>query len=104
MVQGFTDPALGTLRTESPTCSRRARQIFLALCASLRLQLQKGDVKAAFLQGDAEQRTVLVECVPELRAAELASRTEGLALGTARAFAADGPKGRAAAASAAAKL
>ena len=62
VVQGITDPALGRLRTESPTCSRRARQVFLALTASLRLKMHRGDVKAAFLQGDEETRTVLVEC------------------------------------------
>ena len=54
VVQGFTDAGLGHVRTASPTCSRRARQVFLTLCDSIRVHVHKGDVKAAFLQGDEE--------------------------------------------------
>ena len=51
---GFQDPRLGHLKTASPTVSRRGRQCFLALAASFGWQVKKGDVKAAFLQGDNE--------------------------------------------------
>ena len=35
VVQGFTDQRLGKIPTSSPTASRRSRQIFLTLAASL---------------------------------------------------------------------
>ena len=38
VVQGFTDQRLGNIPTSSPTASRRSRQIFLTLAASLVLQ------------------------------------------------------------------
>ena len=71
VVLGFTDPGLGRIKTASPTCSRRARQAFLGVAASMGFQVFKGDVKAAFLQGDLgeEDRNVLVEPVKELREA-----------------------------------
>ena len=37
VVQGFTDQSLGKTPTSSPTASRRSRQIFLTLAASLGL-------------------------------------------------------------------
>ena len=63
---GFTDPDLGVVKTASPTCSRRGRQVFLSLAA---LMVAKGDVKTAFLQGDGgeERRDHLCEPVKELR-------------------------------------
>ena len=51
VVQGVTDQRLGKIQTSSPTASRRSRQIFLTLAASLGFQTHKGDVKCAFLQG-----------------------------------------------------
>ena len=71
VVQGFTDPHLGYLPTSSPTCSRRARHVFLTLAASLGFEVCRGDVRTAFLQGDGEegQRNVLCEPVEELRRA-----------------------------------
>lgn len=71
VVQGFTDPDLAHLRSESPSASRRARQLFFSLCASLGLHIHKGDVTRAFLQGDASEleRDVLCEPVKELATA-----------------------------------
>merc|ERR1712110_972645 len=71
VVQGFTDPDLGRLRREAPTASRRARNTFFALTASLGFRLRKGDVTAAFLQGDHSEleRDVLCEPVRELSTA-----------------------------------
>ena len=56
VVQGFTDQRLGKIPTSSPTASRRSRQIFLTLAASLGFQTHKGDVKCAFLQGDLDEQ------------------------------------------------
>ena len=67
VVQGFTDPRLGKIDTASPTCSRRARQWFLSAAASMGLQMHKGDVRQAFLQGDEEQNDILCEPVEELK-------------------------------------
>ena len=53
VVQGFTDQ-----RLSSPTASRRSRQIFLTLAASLGFQTHKGDVKCAFLQRDLDEQRV----------------------------------------------
>ena len=69
VVQGFTDPELGNIATSSPTCSRRARQIFFAASAALQFRVVKGDVKCAFLQGDTGGREILCEPVNELREA-----------------------------------
>ena len=41
-----------------PTASRRSRQIFLTLAASLGVQTHKRDVKCAFLQGDMDEQHV----------------------------------------------
>ena len=57
-LQGFTDQRLGKIPTSSPTASRRSRQIFLSLAASLGFQTHKGDVKCAFLQGDLDEQRV----------------------------------------------
>ena len=54
-VVGFTDQKLGKIPTSSPTASRRSRQIFLTLAASVGFQTHKGDVKCAFLQGDLDE-------------------------------------------------
>ena len=56
VVQCFADQRLGKIPTSSPTASRRSRQIFLTLAASLGLQTHKGDVTCAFLQGDLDER------------------------------------------------
>ena len=56
VVQSFTEQRLGKTQTSSPTASRRSRQIFLTLAASLGFQTHKGDVKCAFLQGDLDEQ------------------------------------------------
>ena len=58
VVQGLTDQRVGKIPTSSPTASRRSRQIFLTLAASLGFQTHKGDVKCAFLQGDLDEQRV----------------------------------------------
>ena len=54
VVQSFTDKRLGKIPMSSPTASRRSRQIFLTLAASLGFQTRERDVKCAFLQGDMD--------------------------------------------------
>ena len=51
VVQGCTDQRLGKIPTSSPTASRRSRQIFLTLAASLGFQTHKGDVKMCISSG-----------------------------------------------------
>ena len=57
VVQGFTDQRLGKIPTSSPTASRRSRQIFLTLAASLGVQIHKGE-KCAFLHKDLDEQHV----------------------------------------------
>ena len=75
---GFQDPRLGLMKTASPTVSRRGRHIFLAMAASFRWKVEKGDVKCAFLQGtnkvqfknekdEGSRQKVYAEPVPESR-------------------------------------
>lgn len=69
VVLGFEDKDLGLLKTQAPTCSRRARNLLNQFVANRGWRLRKGDVKAAFLQGKQTQaaRNVCVEPTPELR-------------------------------------
>ena len=55
-VQGHTDQRLGKIPTSSSTASRRSRQIFLTLAASLGSQTHRRDVKCAFLHGDLDEQ------------------------------------------------
>ena len=58
VVQGLKHQRLGKIPTSSPTASRRSRQIFLTLAASLGFQTHKEDVKCAFLHGDLDEQRV----------------------------------------------
>ena len=64
VVQGFTDQRLGMVQTASPTCSRRGRQLFLAMAASMRMKVETRDVRTAFLQGDVDAGEIDVLCEP----------------------------------------
>ena len=68
VVQGFTDPDLTSLKSASPTASRRARQCFFSVAASMGYHVWKADVTAAFLTGEAseKERNILCEPVEEL--------------------------------------
>ena len=76
VLQGFTDPRLGHIATASPTASRRARQLFLTMSASLGYMVAKCDVKTAFLQGEGDGDGVLAEPIEELRHAMQLSHAE----------------------------
>ena len=73
VVVGFEDPDLCNpeLQTASPTMSRRSRQLMLTYSCAKSWRLLKGDIKAAFLQGDMveEDRKVYAVPVKELRLA-----------------------------------
>lgn len=48
VVLGFSDPDVGLLETQSPTMSRRSRQLMLQFSCHRGLQLLKANAKAAF--------------------------------------------------------
>ena len=54
IILGFQDPRLGKINKASPTVSTRGRNLALQLMANNQLRMHKGDVKAAFRQGDLE--------------------------------------------------
>ena len=68
IIVGFTDPDLGLIPKTSPTMSRRTRGLFLTACSTVGWTVLKGDVKAAFLQGQEseEQRQIFAKPVKEL--------------------------------------
>lgn len=71
VIVGFEDPDLLSFNTTSPTMSRRTRQLMLTYAATMEWPLLKGDVKSAFLEGEASQdsREVFAWPVKELAAA-----------------------------------
>lgn len=52
IILGYQDKSYEHKQTASPTLSRVGRQAFLLFCARMHFRIQKGDVSAAFLQGD----------------------------------------------------
>ncbi len=69
VVVGFTDPDLLSVPRDSPTLAVRTRYLMYALVAMNRWELHKGDITAAFLQGEAgaeEARKVYGRPPPEL--------------------------------------
>ena len=85
VVNGFTDPDLSEIRSESPTLSRLSRQLILQLSASRGFRLRKGDVKTAFLSSDREEarRDVYAEPPQEMRDKLQITREQVLKLETA---------------------
>ena len=65
---GYQDPDLGSLKTTSPTMTRRTRGLFLTACSFKGWTALKGDVRAAFLQGleSEEERSIFARPVIEL--------------------------------------
>ena len=64
VVLGFQDHRLGNMATEAPTISVRGRNLALQLMANMQQKMVKGDVKAAFLQGNSYQEVHNVICQP----------------------------------------
>ena len=59
VILGYQDPDLVTEESYSPTATRASRQLFLQRAAHMRHKVEKGDVKAAFLQGEELARDLL---------------------------------------------
>ena len=67
VILGYLDPKLEELPRDSPTLGRHAKMLALQLIASKQWLLQSFDIRAAFLQGKAQQgRTLAIEPVIEL--------------------------------------
>ena len=68
MIVGFEDPDLTTLRRSSPVMTRRTRGLFLTMCSFKNWNALKGDVRAAFLQGESSEvdREIFARLVKEL--------------------------------------
>ena len=64
---GFEDPDIDVLKTDSPTLSRVARQLVLAIAANQKWKLKAGDVATAFLQGEEETRLIYGEPPADVR-------------------------------------
>lgn len=66
VVVGFEDPDLcdPELQTTSPTMSRRSRQLLLTYSCTKAWRVLKGDIKAAFLQGDAVEENRMIYAWP----------------------------------------
>ena len=69
VVLGLQDHRLGKMPTQAPTVSDRGRNLALQLMANKGLRMRKGDVKAAFLQGNSTQGddNIFAEPCAELR-------------------------------------
>jgi hypothetical protein len=68
VIVGFEDPDLTTLRRSSPVMTRRTRGLFLTMCSFKNWNALKGDVRAAFLQGESSEvdREIFARLVKEL--------------------------------------
>ena len=68
VIVGFEDPDLTNLRRSSPVMTRRTRGLFLTMCSFKNWSALKGDVRAAFLQGEASEmdREIFAHPVKEL--------------------------------------
>ena len=68
VVLGYTDPDLTGVARDAPTLAMRTRLMLFAICAAEKWVLHKGDIKAAFLQGDKAEvgREVYGSLPPEL--------------------------------------
>eukprot|EP00435_Cladocopium_sp_Y103_P071350 s168_g37.t1 len=61
VVLGYLDPALEDIPRDSPTLNRQSRMLILQLIASMNWLLMSFDIKAAFLQGSTQGRTIGIE-------------------------------------------
>eukprot|EP00435_Cladocopium_sp_Y103_P016264 s1455_g4.t1 len=61
VVLGYLDPALEEIPRNSPTLNRQSRMLILQLISSMNWMLMSFDIKAAFLQGSTQGRTIGIE-------------------------------------------
>ena len=66
VVLGYLDPALEEIPRDSPTLGRQSRMLILQLISSMNWDLMSFDIKAAFLQGSTQGRTIGIEPPPEM--------------------------------------
>ena len=66
VILGYEDPDIESEETFAPTATRTSRQLFLQICAQRRWKIEKGDVKAAFLQGQQLKRVLFVSPTEEI--------------------------------------
>eukprot|EP00435_Cladocopium_sp_Y103_P018219 s2415_g4.t1 len=66
VIIGYQDKSYEHKQTASPTLSRVGRQAFLMFCAQMHFRIQKGDVSAAFLQGDQLENDMWVVPTKEI--------------------------------------
>ena len=76
VLRGFQDPDLMDLETASPTASRQAKFLVLAIAPVLSWTIYCGDVKTAFLSGATFGRKIIVR-LPSDCGAMLGTRGEG---------------------------
>ena len=57
IIKGFLDPDLLYLKRESPTLSTQNRNLLLSVAAWKQWKVQVGDIKTAFLHGDATEKS-----------------------------------------------
>eukprot|EP00435_Cladocopium_sp_Y103_P069198 s167_g32.t2 len=66
VVLGYLDPALEEVPRDSPTLNRQSRMLILQLISSMNWLLMSFDIKAAFLQGSTQGRTIGLEPPAEM--------------------------------------
>ncbi len=64
VVRGYRHEKLGSIRTESLTASKRARQLFFHALAQEKWRCHKADARAAFLQGNLSTASEEIFCEP----------------------------------------
>lgn len=71
VIQGYQDPDLTSVSTQSPTASKLAKLLTLQFAAQSKWKIELADAHAAFLQGSESEtkRKVFCFAVPELAAA-----------------------------------
>ena len=67
VLRGFQDPDMGSIETSSPTATRQAKFVLLALAPVMSWTLYAGDVKTAFLSGSTFARRILVRLPADCR-------------------------------------
>ena len=67
VVVGFEDPGVGTIKNDSPTLSKDARQMIVQQVSSYGWDLVSFDISTAFLHGEGDGRLLGIHPPPELQ-------------------------------------
>ena len=68
VARGFEKEGLNTLKTDSPTCSKKGLRLIMAISGAYNWVCHSLDIKAAFLQGNSIEREVFLKPPPEANA------------------------------------